>query len=592
MISKEYILNEDVQKELTEKIKELIRDSNPEINPSMSSFKDLKKNLYSTIREELSNDTRNTDEQLQYLNIFETAISVFKTAAPKIREAMDLDTLDHVLASQKNATKGLMEKDKEEDKEIPEFELKKDISDAEFFSNRYALHFAGELGLALLNEKKSKTKNRFSFGTDYDTSRKVDALTKKLSVQTMGDLSTIIEDLKKENKKITDDDLKKTLTSVFTAWSQQFNWDVLKHIAEKRGIQDLTLKYENFSINKGEFKTKHTNVRIDDRIMNVHKEDVIGAEGTYNDGDPKLGTVIWNNLKLLSAYDHELGYNPHKPASVIFTFGAPGSGKTFISHAYLRSFAEHCQKIGLPMWVLKHSTTDYASEFQNKTANELAKLADEIKRFPGIVIGYVSDADNIFLSRKKNLSPEQSNTLNIYLQMFDGQLIPKNGKVMWVMDANYIEGIDEATRSRLFDYVVEMKRFEAANDFAKFSKMSITKGVEKGIIKISDKQWMDVGNYLLKTPLSVREVGQVLNKIVSSTYVLPDSMIGAPTAEHAKYRADFLKNINPTMIKEQTNAYIQTRANISEASRRAKYEDGAERFLEHLNKEKNNAATK
>ena len=326
----------------------------------------------------------------------------------------------------------------------------------------------------------------------------------------------------------------------------------------------------------GEFKTKHDLVIVDDKIMKVTKEDVIGGQ--------KFGDVLWRSMVKLAAYDHEKKQNPYDPPGVIFTFGQPGGGKTFNAHAYMQSFAELCRNKGISLWAFTHSTTDYASHFQNLTANQLANLAHEVNEFPGIVLMYVADADNVFQSRKDpRLTSEQQQTLGVYFKMFDGTMIPKNGKFLTILDANYIEGIDDATKSRVFDVILELERFDKPEQFAELARRSLLKGAG-GIITLPDNEWNEIGKYMLDGPLSNREIGHVIKQL-RSDFVVSEDMLGKTYEQHVQYRNDFLKGITKDAILEHFDKYINTRMEIERNSREQMLADGAERFLKYLNLE-------
>ncbi|MBI2672779.1 hypothetical protein HYX19_00820, partial [Candidatus Woesearchaeota archaeon] len=237
---------------------------------------------------------------------------------------------------------------------------------------------------------------------------------------------------------------------------------------------------------------------------------------------------------------------------------------------------------GIPLLALTHSTTDYASHYQNKTANELAALGGRIKEFQGPVIMYVADADNIFLSRKDpNLTAEQRQTLSVYFKMFDGTMIPKNGKFMAIMDANDLEGIDDATKSRLFDEITELKRFDKADDFRELAKRSLTKGIDN--LVLTDQDWCDIGNYLLNCPLSNREIGHIIKKLRRG-FTIEESMLGKPYDELVKYRNEQLKSITKNKVIELFEEYINTRMEIERKSLVNMSEDDRLRFLKFLDK--------
>ena len=547
--------------------------------------------LYSVVLDKLTGNTRNTPEQITYLSAYEIAAAVFRASALELRKCMDILTLEQSLAAQRKVIEEMpqiknqmqpgffqgsqsAEKDKTIETAVLQ-ELQTKISDGIFFSNRFALHFAGYVGLALLGEEKADIKKMFSFGTLHDASKERDELTKQLAAAAAADVLGICASLEKEKRTLDDSVLKDTFQAIFTTWVQQFQWNTFSPTAEKFSVQDIKLSYKGFSLSQGEFKQKHDEVIVDERIMPVRREDVIGSQ--------EFGKVLWNNFLKLSAYDHERRKNPYDPASVIFTYGEPGGGKTFTSHAHIQSFADICKARGISFWAFTHSTTDYASHYQNKTANELSSLAEKVRSFPGIVVMYVADADNIFQSRKDpRLSSEQQQTLSVYFKMFDGTFIPKNGKFMAIMDANYIEGIDDATKSRLFDEVTELKRFSTAEDFSELVKRTISNGLP---LKISDEDWQAVGKYVLETPLSNREVGHVVKKI-RRNFTVPEEMLGASFEEHVKYRNEQLASLTKEGIISTFDDYIKNRMEIERASYESMRKDDTDRFLSFLNIEK------
>lgn len=558
-MTKEIDLDASVSAE-TESVKRIIsRATNGSVSVRIS------KNtlLYVSVVELLSDNTRNTEAQIKYLSAYEQALGVFRSAALEIRKEIDVLSLEQRCDAQGGSET-----------------LKKQIQDAIFFSNRYALFFAGHVGLALLEGQPADITNQFSFGTKHDASKDRDELTDQLAQIATSDLVRICGDKRKRSEQVSDDDLKYTLEAVFTSWIKQFRWSSFKSVAEMYSVDNVRLKFKNYSVGAGEFKQRHSTVVVDDRFMPVTRGEVIGGQ--------EFGQVLWQNFLKLAAYDPTRRKNPYDPAGVIFTYGEPGGGKTFTAHAYIQSFAEVCRQKGIAVWALLHSTTDYASEYQNKTANELAALAGRINAFPGIVIMYVADADNIFQSRKDpRLSAEQQNQLGVYFKMFDGTFIRKNGKFMAVMDANYVEGIDDATKSRLFNEVVEVKRFDKGEDFAELVRRSLTKGAP-GVV-LSPQDWSEIGDYVLKSPLSNREVGHVIDKLRRG-FTVDEGMLGKSFEEHEAYRNEQLRGITKATVIDGFETYITTRMNVERASYEARRKDDRDRFLDFFFKEKPPAA--
>ncbi|MBI5066195.1 AAA family ATPase [Candidatus Woesearchaeota archaeon] len=578
-MAKEIIIDQKVNEDL-EKIKKLI-SQNPE-------------NAYTEILKLYSADTRNTSQQIEYLSAFEQAIGVFRNASLELRKEMDVLTLEQRLGARLRALEEIQQRkytqkieqvltaDPKGAKEIEE--LQKQITDARFFFNRYALFFAGNVGLALLNSEKADVKNQFTFGAMGDSSVDRDELALALAEAAKGNLNKTYKDNRKAGLPVTEDEIKNTLEAIFTSWINQFNWATFDDLAKQYSVDQLVVKYGNYSIKNGEFKRKYNTVVVDDKIMRVTKEDVIGAQD--------FGKILWDNMLKVAAYDFEKKKNPFDPAGTIFTYGAPGCGKTFTAHAYLQTFAELCRRKGIPLWILTHSVTDYASHYQNKTANELSALGEKIKNFQGIVMMYVADADTIFTSRKRELTAEQQNTMGVYFKMFDGTMVPKDGKFLAIMDANYIDEIDDATKSRLFDVLLELKRFEKAEDFAELARKTLTKGTDGGV-SLPEEDWLAIGKYLLECPGSVplnnREIGHILKQLRSVNVTEED--LGKSFEENVANRNAQLKGkLTRDNIIGKFKEYIDTRQEIERASYAKKHSEEVEQMFEMLNQVKDPTA--
>ncbi|MBT5271823.1 AAA family ATPase [Candidatus Woesearchaeota archaeon] len=639
--TKEIELDKQIQENL-EQVRYVIRDTNlPTTKPSRAERilgKSENPNLYEQIISELSEGTRNTPDQLNFLNAYETALSVFRTVALELRKEMDIITLEQRLNAQERAvqdkilrnlgtTAGLgsveeveaslarleesdgtsmldddsstitylgkpsddeiearqTEAKKTQANEAEAVSLQKQITDAIFFSNRYALYFAGKVGLELLGEEKADVESILQFGSRLEGSKKRDELIAYLIKDTIISLGDIIGDKKAAPTVTTngkeetnkDDDLSYTLKATFTSWINQFNWPTWDEIAAEYGVEDLKMKFGNYSMLAGEFKKKSDIVIVDQKFMPVRKEAVIGGQ--------EFGQTLWKSMVKLGFYNHEEQDNEADPPFVIFTYGDPGCGKTYNAHAYIRSFVDLCKDKGIPVWALTHSTTDYASHFQNKTANELSSLAGRINDFPGIVMMYVADADNIFTSRKSpGITSEQQNTLGVYFKMFDGTLIPKNGKMMTIMDANYIDGIDDATKSRLFDEIIKLERFDQASQFEELARRMLSyKTASPGL---TDGEWSQVGQYLLDGPLSIREITHVTRGLRGG-FEPDEALLGTPGASAIirAQKSDHLIQVGYDQVLGGFDHYITTRMEMERAAKEAKEAKDHERFMTSLN---------
>ncbi len=533
-MEKAMILDEKVEAEIGV-VKSIVK--NPDKTPE--ALLNRHSSLYGIVVDYISGGTRNTGAQLEYLSAYEQALAVFKVASLELRREMDILTLEKRLETRASAvSKPRKGKDG----------LETQIAEGVMLSNRYALFMAGHVGLAILSIELSDATDLKKQLEEYESVQDHDKVASYLAIESRNHILEMFDEKRLKKEELTDDDLKNFLGQLFTTWINQFKWSTFREVTEQFGLADLKLQYDKFSVTAGEFSRKYSQVVVDERFRNVGRADIINSADHID--------VIWNNLVQLVAYDHEKHENPFSPASAIFVTGGPGTGKTVIAHALIRDIARECEKAGIPFWALTHSTTDYASEYQNKTSNELANLAAQINNFPGPVVMYISDADNIFLTRSDpRLTAEQRQTMSVYFKMFDGQLIPKNGKFMAVMDSNYVASIDEATASRIFDEMLELKRFEKAGDFAQYARMKVTKGLPG--IALSDEEWLEIGKYVLETEplLSNRQIEYVTNRI--RRIKVPSGVIGLPYAEKIAYRNEQLKSITADFIIGRFSDYQQ-----------------------------------
>lgn len=546
-----------------------------------------RENLYKLVVDELSNGTRSNKEQLGYLEILEQALGVFRVAALELRKEMDVLTLEQRLgmhlqiAPPEKKKEGIGDDEHYNEhgdgKVLPLVDketqsLQRQISDLIFFSNRYALYFAGQVGLALLDSEPAKVENRFSFGTKYDSSKDRDDLTSRLAKVVQEDFSRIVGDKTSHQEKLSDEDLKYTLEAVFTSWINQFQWGTFSELGKQHRIDQLKLRWKGYSVQAGEFKKSYDTIVVDEKFMKAKRDDVIGNE------DYKA--QVWQSLLRLAGYDFEHQDNPFSPPGVIFTYGAPGGGKTMTAHALIRSFAEEiCAKQKIPFWAFTHSITDFGSKYQNETPQQLAAIRDKVRDFPGLVVMYASDVDTIFTSRKSdNTSNEENKVSGVYFSFFDGSMIPRNGRFLAIMDANYVDGIDDATKSRVFDKIIELKRFQTAEEFAEYSLRYLSRGEQLGI---KDEEWQDIGKYLLDSPLSNREISNIL-KNLQGDFEVTEEMLGKGREEKLAFRRDYLQGITKDTVIGRCEDFIKTKMEIERASYEAKKGQELEKYLTAL----------
>jgi len=507
------------------------------------------------------------------LSAFEQAVSVFRQTALALQKEMRVMTLEQRIGARAKEVKDAAVEG------APD-ELVRQLADATFFSNRYALYFAGQVGLSLIGSKKADIAKQFLFAAQYDSSRNRDLLATKLAGVASDDLRAQVRDA---THPLTDDDVKYVLECVFTTWVNQFGWESkpFKDIADQYKLDDFKAVYGNFSIQKGQFKERYDAIVLDDKLMNVKREDVIG--------NAEYVKEVWQSLLRLAAYDFEFKDNTFCPPSVIFSYGNPGGGKTMTAHALMRSFVEEvCRPNKIPVWAFTHNVTDYGSKYQNETPNQLAALRDKIKNFPGLVVMYAADVDTFLSSRQSGeQSAEESKVTGVYFSFFDGSMIPKNGRFLSIMDANFVDNIDPATKSRLFDKVLELKRFTSPAEFGEYAKRYLTSGSYP--VGIADADWEKLGQYLLESPLSNREMSNIFRNLVGN-FDVDLALVTKPRAEKIKFRSQYMAGINLDAVIGKCDAFIKTAMEIERRSAEQKKASAMDRWLKALATEADSTA--
>jgi SpoVK/Ycf46/Vps4 family AAA+-type ATPase len=580
-MAKELILDEQVGKDLSN-VKKVISRALPN--------EDDAQNLYQTTIRLLSDSTRSNQNQLSYLESYEKAVSVFREASITLRQAMDTQTLVERLGVLEEALRERVTKPRSvdvtrarlglpaeeeiknqvEDKEKTQRDaLKEQITEAVSFSNRYALYFAGQVGLALLNGEKAKEidGNRFFFGAKYEAVEDRDGLASLLSASTTKGLRKVVSDKKSKGLEVSDDDLKYTLECVFTSWIDQFRWNTFKDVAKKQGIEDVVLKYDNFSTREGEFSRKYDVVLIEGKFMNVKVTDLIEQE----EHTKRMQQLLYRLL----AWDEQKRDNPFSPPTVVAIHGSPGCGKTMSANAYVNWFIEVCKELKKPLLAIQHSIDDYGSKYQNDTPIKLAARRDKIRDFPGVAVLQASDVDTFMPeARSKEPTQEENKVNGIYFSMFDNSRIPY-GKFMAILDANHVDNIDPALKSR-FGERIELTRFGKPESFAKYAKIYLTKNSQG--VGINEADWLKIGKYLLESNLSNREIANVINTLRGGFEVTPE-LLTRSYDEQVTFRNNYLKSITYEVVTRKFDEFLDTTQEIERQSIGAKIEDRKKRYL-------------
>ena len=240
-------------------------------------------------------------------------------------------------------------------------------------------------------------------------------------------------------------------------------------------------------------------------LLPIHHDDIVGNK-EYIQAGLRLARDV-------AGFDFATGKNPKKLNPVLFGQGSPGCGKTITAHAIGNFFLDYCRKRGVPAKFIVIRRTDWASSYQNASANKLVEIfKEQVHAYPGVVGVYWPDIDTAFAARSSpGLRAEESNILGASFGIFDGTLIPKNGKWFMMCDANYMH-MDEATLSRISQ---DPYKILGPVDAADFIELMREKKLSEfsDLLPLSDEEWGKIGQMCVDFEFSGRNVDAICQKI-------------------------------------------------------------------------------
>ena len=286
----------------------------------------------------------------------------------------------------------------------------------------------------------------------------------------------------------------------------------------------------------------------------------------------------------VAGFDLAAGKNPKKINPVLFGQGSPGCGKTITAHAIGNYFLDYCRKRNVPARFLVIRRTDWASSYQNASANRLVEIfKEEVQNFPGVVGVYWPDIDTAFAARSSpGLRAEESNILGASFGIFDGTLIPKNGKWFLICDANYMN-MDEATLSRISQDPYKILGPNTAEDFVEFMRdKKLTEFSD--LLHLNDEEWHKIGQMCIDFQFSGRNVDNICQKIQVEIQDVepPDDFYDADFETRRKILRDLAKPIDFDRLKAMLEGYKEFEKVASEDAEQERFNARVEEIVLNL----------
>ncbi len=338
----------------------------------------------------------------------------------------------------------------------------------------------------------------------------------------------------------------------------------------QRKVQVGDLRYEGFN-------SRSASEPVSD-LKPVQLPDVVGNQ-EYLQAGLKLARDV-------AAYDLAGRRSPKKLNPVLFGLGRPGCGKTITAHAIGNYFLEYCRQRDIPARFKVIRRTDWASSYQNASAATLVKIfKEEVYGFDGVCGVYWPDIDTAFASRSSgDLRSEEKNNLGAVFGIFDGTLIPKDGKWFMICDANFMQ-MDEATRSRIAQNPFTVKGPTTSEDYVHLLRDVLLGELRQFVAIGEESRWPEVGDALVKADLSGRSVESIAGNIRATIqdFEYPDEYFKASFDERTRIIDRMSKRVPIATVLKEVEDYVAFNRDSEEREAKQAFDREVAQMVQQLN---------
>ncbi len=287
----------------------------------------------------------------------------------------------------------------------------------------------------------------------------------------------------------------------------------------------------------------------------------------------------------VAAFDLRHGRSPKQINPVLFALGRPGCGKTITAHGIGNYFLEYCKQRDIPARFRVIRRTDWASSYQNASANELVRIfKEEVYGFDGVCGVYWPDIDTAFASRDSgDLRSEEKNNLGAVFGIFDGTLIPKDGKWFMICDANFMQ-MDEATVSRIAQNPFQVRGPTTPPEYVRLLRDVLLRH-QLRFVDADDAQWLEIGAACVAADLSGRAVESISGNIraLIQDFEYPDEYFRADFDERGRIIDRLSRRIDFALLRTLIDDYVSFHKDAEEKAARDRFESEVDGMVRQLN---------
>jgi hypothetical protein len=319
--------------------------------------------------------------------------------------------------------------------------------------------------------------------------------------------------------------------------------------------------------------------RTDDRtgLQPVTPDEIVG-----NDEYLEAGLGLARDV---AGYDFEAGRNPKQLNPILFGLGPPGSGKTITAHAVGNYFLDFCRQRDVPARFRVVRRTDWASSYQNASARNLVDIfRDEIYEFDGVSGVYWPDIDTAFASRSSNgLRMEEKQNLGAVFGIFDGTLLPQDGKWFLICDANTLH-MDDATVSRIAQNPMRVEGPTDPDHYVELMR-DIQLDTLETFVPDGDETWEQIGRRAADLGLTGRDVEAICRQIRThiQDFEYPDRYFEADSEQRREIVRELSNPVDAETILAEIDEWQEFHRDTEREAERERFEQEVDSLVERLN---------
>ena len=276
----------------------------------------------------------------------------------------------------------------------------------------------------------------------------------------------------------------------------------------------------------------------------------------------------------VAGYDFQAGTNPKRLNPVLFALGRPGCGKTLVAHAVGNYFTRYCDERSIPSRFVVIRRSDWASSYQNASAANLIRIFREVHEFEGVSGIYWADIDTALATRgQSGMRSEEKANLSAAFNVFDGTLIPFDGKWFMLCDANNLD-MDDALKSRIARNPFRVLGPETVADHVRLLR-DILLADFLDLVGADDAEWEEIGRIALDGGISGRGLEGISRQIIDhiQDFEYPDAYYDADIEERRLIIRDCSNPVDAAFVRAALRNYLEFEKDEEERVARQRFDD-------------------